>query len=71
MKQVSGIARGQRQVMHQLDTLSNILRESLGQRSQQVRTNRRRSMIADLEITKLALILSVGVIGFSTLRRIF
>ncbi|KAF2321404.1 hypothetical protein GH714_040994 [Hevea brasiliensis] len=35
MEEISGLARGQRQVKHQLDTLSNLLRESLGQRSQQ------------------------------------
>lgn len=70
MKQISGIVRGQRQVMHQLDTLSNLLRESLGQRSEQVRRGRR-SMIPDIEITKIAVILSVGVLGFSMLRRIF
>ncbi|KAF2312776.1 hypothetical protein GH714_040011 [Hevea brasiliensis] len=69
MEEISGIVRGQRQVMHQLDTLSNLLRESLGQRSRQV-TNRR-SMITDLEFTKIAVILSVGVLGFSMLRRIF
>ncbi|KAJ9163440.1 hypothetical protein P3X46_023108 [Hevea brasiliensis] len=70
MEEISGVARGQRQVKHQLDTLSNLLRESLGQRSQQVRTNRR-STIADFEITKIALILSIGVLGFSMCRRIF
>ncbi|XP_002514541.2 inorganic pyrophosphatase TTM2 [Ricinus communis] len=70
LEEITGIMRGQRQVMHQLDTLNNLLRENAGERSRQVRTNRR-SMIADSDITKIALVLSIGVIGFSMFRRIF
>ncbi|KDP31436.1 hypothetical protein JCGZ_11812 [Jatropha curcas] len=70
IEEISSITRGQRQVMHQLDTLSNLLRDSVGERSRQARTSRR-SMIMDSEITRAALIMSIGVIGFSLLRRIF
>ncbi|XP_050224273.1 inorganic pyrophosphatase TTM2 [Mercurialis annua] len=70
MEEISGIMRGQRQVMHQLDALSNLLRDNVGERSRQARTNKR-SMFADFEITKVALILSVGVVGFTIFRRMF
>ncbi|XP_065880003.1 inorganic pyrophosphatase TTM2 [Euphorbia lathyris] len=70
MEEISGIARGQRQVMHQLDTLSNLLRESSGERSQQARTNRR-GLISDFEMTKVALVLSVGILGVGMFRRMF
>ncbi|WCJ35737.1 Phosphoribulokinase / Uridine kinase family [Euphorbia peplus] len=69
MDEISGIARGQRQVIHQLDTLSNLLRENLGERSQQARN--RRSLISDFDMTKVALVLSVGIIGVGVYRRIF
>lgn len=58
MEEISGIARGQRQVMHQLDTLSNLLRESLGERSRQAHADRKRK--EDRQVTALA-ILAVGL----------
>ena len=39
--QISGIGRGQRQIIHQLDNLTNLLRGSLGEKSQQARTNKK------------------------------
>ncbi|TKY69463.1 Uridine-cytidine kinase C [Spatholobus suberectus] len=41
MDEISGIARSQRQIMHQLDNLNNLLRGSLGEKSHQTRTNRK------------------------------
>lgn len=66
LKQISSIARGQRQIMHQLDNLSNTLRESVGERSNQVRKNRR-SMIAEAEHIKVPLILTLAVSGLGIL----
>ncbi|KAJ4833842.1 hypothetical protein Tsubulata_015570 [Turnera subulata] len=42
MEEISGIARGQRQVIHQLDALSSFLREGLGERSRQIQAERKR-----------------------------
>ncbi|KAG6736655.1 hypothetical protein POTOM_060470 [Populus tomentosa] len=44
---ISGIARAQRQVTCQLDTLSNLLRDSLGERFQGVRKNRNSLAVRD------------------------
>ncbi|KAJ0039194.1 hypothetical protein Pint_23402 [Pistacia integerrima] len=62
MEEISGIARGQRQVMHQLDSLSNLLRESMGERSRQVKKTER-SITADVEPIKVRLILSLVIGG--------
>lgn len=64
MDEISGIARGQRQVMHQLDCLSNLLRErdSAGDRSRQVRT-KKKTIMPDPEPLKLPLLLTLAVGG--------
>ncbi|KAG6712715.1 hypothetical protein I3843_05G108500 [Carya illinoinensis] len=62
MEEISGIARGQRQIMHQLDNLNNIVRESLQARSHQVKTNRR-SIVADVEPIAVPIILSLAIGG--------
>ncbi|XP_044492118.1 inorganic pyrophosphatase TTM2-like isoform X2 [Mangifera indica] len=62
MEEISSIARGQRQVMHQLDSLSNLLRGSLGERSRQVRKTQG-SITADVEPIKVPLILSLAIGG--------
>ncbi|KAI4357922.1 hypothetical protein L6164_001838 [Bauhinia variegata] len=41
LEEISSISRSQRQIMHQLDNLNNLLRASVGERSQQTRTNRK------------------------------
>ncbi|KAJ0095606.1 hypothetical protein Patl1_16585 [Pistacia atlantica] len=66
MEEISGIARGQRQVMHQLDSLSNLLRESMGERSRQVKKTER-SITADVEPIKVRLILSLAIGGLGIL----
>lgn len=72
--QMSSIARGQRQIMHQLDNLSNLLRENMGERNRPVRTNSRKSTIAqpDQPLTvPLAITLAVGVLGLIIYKGIF
>lgn len=58
--QISGIAQGQRQLMHQLDNLSNILREILGERSRQVRTNQK-GIVVDFEPVAVPIMLSLAI----------
>lgn len=62
MDEISGIVRGQRQVMHQLDNLSNLLRESMGERSHQGRKTRK-SYCSDAEPIKVPLILTLAAGG--------
>uniref|UniRef100_A0A5B7AIY2 Putative uridine-cytidine kinase C isoform X1 n=1 Tax=Davidia involucrata TaxID=16924 RepID=A0A5B7AIY2_DAVIN len=63
MEEVLLIARGQRQIMHQIDNLSNLLRDYWGERSQQERTDRT-SRATDVEIgVPLILTLAVGGLG--------
>ncbi|XP_021293438.1 uridine-cytidine kinase C [Herrania umbratica] len=62
IEEISTVARGQRQIMHQLDNLSNLLHERLGERSQQAST-RRKNMVADAEPIKVPLVLTTLVIG--------
>ncbi|KAG6651236.1 hypothetical protein I3843_06G090600 [Carya illinoinensis] len=60
MEEISGIARGQRQLMHQLDNLNNILREILGERSRQVRTNPK-GIVVDFEPVAVPIMLSLAI----------
>ncbi|KAJ6891277.1 inorganic pyrophosphatase TTM2-like [Populus alba x Populus x berolinensis] len=62
MEELSGIARVQRQVMLRLDTLSNLVRDSLGERSQEVRKNRNRLIVRDGQAPLIAA-LAVGCVG--------
>lgn len=59
-QQLSNVARGQRQVMHQLDTLNNFLRENLGERSYSAGTNKKTGM-AYLEPVGASLILTLAI----------
>lgn len=63
--QISGIARGQRQIMHQLDSLSNLLRESSssGERSHQVRSNRKSIIMAKVEPIAVPIMFSLAIGG--------
>lgn len=60
MEELSNVARGQRQVMHQLDTLNNFLRENLGERSYSAGTNKKTGM-AYLEPVGASLILTLAI----------
>jgi len=71
MEEISTISRGQRQVMHQLDNLCNLMRESSAERSRLARTgssnsgNRGRSskssFLSNVESNKLPLVLTVAI----------
>lgn len=60
LMQISGIARGQRQIMHQLDNISNLLRSSAGEKSQKTRTNKK-SRTMDSSSTGVRVITGVAV----------
>ena len=66
--QISSIARGQRQIMHQLDSISNLMRENLGERrsSHQVRT-KRKSITSDYKPITVPLILTLAIGGIGVL----
>ncbi|XP_052199510.1 inorganic pyrophosphatase TTM2 isoform X2 [Diospyros lotus] len=51
MEEISTVARGQRQIMHQLDSLSNLLRDTFTERSGEARTERK-SLIDDIQSIK-------------------
>lgn len=62
LEEISSVARGQRQIMHQLDNLNNLLRENLGDRSTRERTNKKR-MFLDAGTEKVPLVLATIAIG--------
>lgn len=62
MEEISGIARGQHQIMHQLDNISNQLRENMGERSQQTRRGQK-SILFDVDRIRVSLILTLAVGG--------
>lgn len=65
MEEIQGVARGQRQITHQLDNLCSLLRESLGERPHRARNDGKRNIVADYEPIKLpvALTLVIGGLG--------
>ncbi|KAK3222710.1 hypothetical protein Dsin_009735 [Dipteronia sinensis] len=63
MEEITGIARGQRQIMHQLDNLSNLVRESMGELSHKVRKNERGVVGDDDEPIKVPLLLTLAIGG--------
>lgn len=58
--------------MHQLDNLSNLLRESLGNRSRQVRTNQK-SVMAGVEpfVVPIMFSLTIGGLGVFLMKGFF
>ncbi|XP_019152634.1 PREDICTED: uridine-cytidine kinase C-like isoform X2 [Ipomoea nil] len=62
MEEVVAIARGQRQIMHQIDILSNTIRETYGERSHQERRGRQETG-ADIESIGIPLILTLAIGG--------
>uniref|UniRef100_A0A6N2LUS0 CYTH domain-containing protein n=1 Tax=Salix viminalis TaxID=40686 RepID=A0A6N2LUS0_SALVM len=62
MEEISGIARAQRQVIVQVDTLSNLLRDSLGGRSQEVKKNRKVLAVRD-GLAPLIAAVAIGCVG--------
>ncbi|KAL9325146.1 hypothetical protein ACSQ67_005791 [Phaseolus vulgaris] len=64
MDEISSIARSQRQIMHQLDNLNNLLRGNSGEKSQQTRTNRRSiDTASDSMGTSVMAVVAVGCLG--------
>lgn len=64
MDEILTIARGQRQVMHQLDNLSNLLHEYWGERSRQGRLNKSTRM-TEVESIAIPIILTLAIGGLS------
>ncbi|XP_010257841.1 PREDICTED: uridine-cytidine kinase C [Nelumbo nucifera] len=62
MEEILAIARGQCQIMHQLDNLSNILHENLSEHNRQGRAIRR-SRVEDAEFFGVPLILTLAIGG--------
>ncbi|PNY04402.1 uridine-cytidine kinase C-like protein [Trifolium pratense] len=64
MEEVLLVARGQRQIMHQLDTLSNLMHEYFGERSRLGRTDQAGS-VREVEsvAVPLVLTLAIGAVG--------
>lgn len=65
LEEISNITRGQRQILHQLDNLNSLLRESMGERNRPARTNSSKATDAPSEplTVPLAVTLAVGVLG--------
>ncbi|KAK8699596.1 hypothetical protein V6N13_115679 [Hibiscus sabdariffa] len=62
-EEISSVARGQRQIMHQLDNLSNLLHARIGNRSLQANTRTKNTVAEDQEPVKVPLILTTLAIG--------
>ncbi|KVH98486.1 Phosphoribulokinase/uridine kinase [Cynara cardunculus var. scolymus] len=73
MEEVLLIARGQRQVMHQIDNLSNLLREYGVERSQQDRGAEKRNRLMEIESFGIPFIvtLTIGGLGFLLCRSLY
>lgn len=65
LEEISNITRGQRQILHQLDNLNSLLRESMGEKNRLARTNSSKATDARSEALTLpvAVTLAVGVLG--------
>ncbi|PNY10781.1 uridine-cytidine kinase C-like protein [Trifolium pratense] len=62
--EISGIARGQRQIMHQMDNLNNLLRGSLVEKSQQTRTNQKSiNTDSNSNTASVIVVVAVGCLG--------
>ncbi|TYG86198.1 hypothetical protein ES288_A13G115400v1 [Gossypium darwinii] len=63
MEEISSVARGQRQIMHQLDNLSNLLHEGIGERSQAACTRKKNMMAGGGDFIKVPVILTLAIGG--------
>ncbi|KAL6566424.1 Inorganic pyrophosphatase ttm2 [Orobanche gracilis] len=71
LEEISSISRGQRQIMHQLNDLSNLLRENMGGKSDNGKRKHDKSETSEKDPTKTVVILAslvVGGLGFFWLR---
>ncbi|CAH1442899.1 unnamed protein product [Lactuca virosa] len=73
MEEVLMIARGQRQVMHQLDNLSNLLREYITEKGQADRAEKGSSRLTGFESVGLPFVmtLTIGGLGFLLCRTLY
>ncbi|CAI9785327.1 unnamed protein product [Fraxinus pennsylvanica] len=62
MEEISGVVRGQRQIVHQLDNLSNLLRDYLGERSHHGGRHNKTDIV-DIDPIKISVILTSLAIG--------
>lgn len=62
MEEVLVIARSQRQIMHQLDNLTNFLRANAEERSRQLRSEKK-SIITDFETIRVPILLTLAIGG--------
>ncbi|KAG2667200.1 hypothetical protein I3760_15G101100 [Carya illinoinensis] len=62
MEEIQQIARGQRQIMHQMDNLTNLLHEYRGERSQHGRVDHTNRLI-DVDSISIPLILTLAIGG--------
>ncbi|XP_010428356.1 PREDICTED: uridine-cytidine kinase C isoform X1 [Camelina sativa] len=74
MEEVVLVARGQRQIMHQMDTLSNLLREYVGERTriERLDSNRTNSTTQNLGSSTATILLglAIGCVGIFTYSRL-
>ncbi|KAL6577727.1 Inorganic pyrophosphatase ttm2 [Orobanche minor] len=63
LEEISSISRGQRQIMHQLNDLSNLLRENMGGKSDTGKRKHDKSETAEKDPTKTVVILASLVVG--------
>ncbi|XP_075495911.1 inorganic pyrophosphatase TTM2 isoform X1 [Primulina tabacum] len=63
MEEISNITRGQRQVMHQLDNLSNLLRENVSSTRSHRDTKHGRGEMLDIEPIKISMVLASLAVG--------
>ncbi|KAI8023416.1 Inorganic pyrophosphatase TTM2, partial [Camellia lanceoleosa] len=55
MEEISTIARGQRQILHQIDNLSSLFSETLREQSRHQARTERKSIMADIEPIRASL----------------
>ncbi|XP_072960412.1 inorganic pyrophosphatase TTM2-like isoform X2 [Typha angustifolia] len=71
MEELMLISRGQRQIMHQLDNISNLFREHLAKLTRQERTGYRNKLVdVDMIANPLVLLLAMGGIGIFAFNRL-
>lgn len=68
-RQLQGIARGQRHIMHRLDNLCTLFQENLGEKKRygRVRNEGKRNIVADSEPFKLPVAVLLSTIAFGGL----
>ncbi|KAL7240767.1 hypothetical protein ACSBR2_006420 [Camellia fascicularis] len=63
MEEISTIARGQRQILHQIDNLSSLFGETFREKPRHQARTERKSIMADIEPIRASLILTLAIGG--------